>query len=116
MENLNQTVPAHLDLTRKIVIDKQAVDYMHEEGRAMEKKECLNINVSDKLDNELRNVRQRLNIENNEIAAKLAISVLSDLIDDQKNGDEIILRRKKDEWGKKKEYRIDFQKEEAIVQ
>lgn len=116
MDSLSQTLP--ISLTKKIIIDKEKVIECINEGDVMKNKKYLNLEVSEEIENKLENVREHLNLENNEIAAKLAISVLSDLIEEQKNGDEIIVRHKRDAkfWGKKKQYRIEFPKKEALVQ
>jgi len=116
MDQLNQTILRN-KVTKKIILDKKKVIECINEGDVMKNSNYLNFTMSDEIENKLSNVREHLNLENNEIAAKLAISVLSDLIEEQKNGDEIILRNKKNEkfWGKRKQYRIDFPKKEALV-
>lgn len=115
IEKLNEILPS--DLKGKIITEPEKVnDFIHA-GENVMNKNYLNLTLNETTEDKLKNIRLFLKLRNNEVAAQLAIGVLSDLIEEQRRGDEIIVRHKKDGgfWGKKEQdYRIDFKAEEEF--
>ena len=92
MEGLNKRSP--IDLTKKIIIDKDQVNDCIHEGDVMSDKRHINLRISEGTENQISNVRRHLKLPDDQTTVKMAIALYSKLVDDKKAGREVRIHYK----------------------